>query len=95
MDETRAVDDDDATGRTLSAGEVGPAGDSPKAVADTDQVEVIVGEIPDAGDPTHMLWTARCGSTGHGLLGTFPQRAWAEDCRTQHLLEEHAPPESK
>jgi hypothetical protein len=51
-------------------------------------VDVIVGEIPDAEDLSHMLWTTRCDE--HGLLGTFEDRDSARDLQQQHVVE-HGP----
>jgi hypothetical protein len=48
--------------------------------------EVIVGEIPDPGDLSHMLWTARCTIPAHGLLGTFERQEEADAAKRQHLL---------
>ena len=48
--------------------------------------DVIVGEIPDAHNLAHMLWTARCTVPSHGLLGTFENREMAEE------REARAPP---
>jgi hypothetical protein len=52
------------------------------------EIDVIVGEIPDAEDLSHMLWTTRCDD--HGLLGTFEDRDSARDLQRQHLVE-HGP----
>jgi hypothetical protein len=72
---------------TFSAGEGGTAG------ADTNapdgRINVVVGEIPDPEDLAHMLWTAECDCADHGLLGTFEERAQAEECRERHLSREH------
>ena len=51
--------------------------------------EVIIGEIPDAHDLSHMLWTARCTVPSHGLLGTFENREEAENAKRAHLLRDH------
>jgi hypothetical protein len=59
------------------------------AATDAGLPQVIVGEIPDAGDPSHMLWTARCTLALHGLLGTFEDRAEAESAKLQHLVTAH------
>jgi hypothetical protein len=69
-----------------SAGEFGLADD---AATDAGLAQVIVGEIPDAGDPSRMLWTARCTVARHGLLGTFEDRAEAEVAKQQHLVTAH------
>ncbi len=55
-------------------------------------VDVVVGEIPDAEDLSHMLWTTRCDQ--HGLLGTFEDRDSAEEVQEQHLVE-HGRTQSK
>jgi hypothetical protein len=75
--------------QTVSAGEVGDAVDGDGAVEDAGVEEVIVGEIPDAHNLSHMLWTARCLVSSHGLLGTFESREEAENARRVHLLREH------
>jgi hypothetical protein len=75
---------------TISAGETGRAVGEADYPLDGGRIEVVVGEIPDAEDLTHMLWTARCDYPEHGLLGTFEERTEAEECREQHLLEAHA-----
>jgi hypothetical protein len=62
---------DDTGDPTFSAGEVGEAADADSAARDAGLAEVIVGEIPDAHNLAHMLWTARCTVPSHGLLGTF------------------------
>jgi hypothetical protein len=69
-----------------AAGETGQAVD---AGVDAGLPQVIVGEIPDADDPSQMLWTARCTLPRHGLLGTFAERAEAETAKEQHLLVAH------
>jgi hypothetical protein len=70
-------------------GSIGDAIDANSAAEDAGLGQVIVGEIPDADDLTHMLWTARCTIPAHGLLGTFEDQAKAENARRQHLLTEH------
>jgi hypothetical protein len=74
---------------TVSAGEFGDAIDVDSAAEDAGLGEVIVGEIPDAKDLSHMLWTARCTIPAHGLLGTFENEEQAENARRQHLLTVH------
>ena len=69
-----------------AAGETGLAEDGP---GDEEAAEVIVGEIPDAHDLSHMLWTARCTFARHGLLGTFEERGGAEAAKQQHLVAAH------
>ena len=83
---------DDATAvpeGTFSAGETGEAVDVDSAGVDAGLGEVIVGEIPDAHNLAHMLWTARCIVPSHGLLGTFETRDLAEDAKRAHLLLVH------
>jgi len=75
--------------QTVSAGEGGDAVDGNGAVEDAGVEEVIVGEIPDAHNLSHMLWTARCLVPAHGLLGTFESREEAENARRAHLLRKH------
>jgi hypothetical protein len=74
---------------TFSAGESGEAVDVDSAGVDAGLGEVIVGEIPDAHNLAHMLWTARCIVPSHGLLGTFETRELAEDAKRAHLLLVH------
>ena len=52
-------------------------------------MEVVVGEIPPAEQPTTMLWTARCSHPEHDLLGHFASREEAEAARTEHLKSAH------
>lgn len=59
------------------------------AAQDAGLGDVIVGEIPDAHDLSHMLWTARCTMPSHGLLGTFENQEMAENAKRQHLLVVH------
>jgi hypothetical protein len=74
---------------TFSAGETGEAVDVDNAARDAGLAEVIIGEIPDAHDLSHMLWTARCTAPSHGLLGTFESREEAENAKRAHLLRDH------
>jgi hypothetical protein len=71
----------------VAAGEMGEAADG--ASRDAGLGQVVVGEIPDAHDLNHMLWTARCTLPSHGLLGTFEDRESAEAAKQQHLLTVH------
>jgi hypothetical protein len=71
---------------TVSAGESGAAANVPESGRGSSG-EVVVGEIPDVKDLSHLLWTAEC--SGHGLLGTYPDRATAEAARDAHLVNEH------
>jgi hypothetical protein len=75
--------------QTLAAGEGGDAVDGDGAVEDAGLTEVIVGEIPDAHNLSHMLWTARCTVPAHGLLGTFESQEEAENAKRAHLLRAH------
>ncbi|MGA2305394.1 MAG: hypothetical protein ABSH29_14485 [Acidimicrobiales bacterium] len=74
---------------TFSAGEVGEAVDGDGAARDAGLAEVIVGEIPDVHNLSHMLWTARCTVPAHGLLGTFERQEEAENAKRAHLLRQH------
>jgi hypothetical protein len=74
---------------TFSAGEVGEAAGADDAGEDAGLGEVIIGEIPDAHNLAHMLWTARCTVPSHGLLGTFENREMAEAAKRTHLLLVH------
>ncbi len=73
---------------TLSASETGEATEASAA-----GVEIIIGEIPAADDPTTMLWTARCTEATHDLLGHFDTRSEAEDAGARHLESHHRNPE--
>jgi hypothetical protein len=75
-----------------AAGETGLAVDVGSAAQDAGLAQVIVGELPDAGDPSHLQWTARCSVPRHGLLGTFEKRDEAERAKQQHLLSAHGQP---
>ena len=55
----------------VSAGELGKAADANSPATDAGQAEVVIGEIPDAHDPTQLVWTARCTFPPHGQLGSF------------------------
>jgi hypothetical protein len=74
---------------TFSAGETGEAVDVDGAARDAGLAEVIIGEIPDPHNLSHMLWTARCTVPSHGLLGTFENREEAENAKRAHLLRDH------
>jgi hypothetical protein len=74
---------------TFSAGEVGAAVDGDGAAQDAGLAEVSIGEIPDAHNLSHMLWTARCTVPAHGLLGTFERQEEAENAKRAHLLRRH------
>ena len=71
-----------------SAGEFGLA---QGGATDAGLPQVIVGEIPDADDPSHLLWTARCSFPAHGLLGRFEERSGAEAAKQRHLVSAHSP----
>jgi hypothetical protein len=74
---------------TLSAGEEGVAADASPADNGRHDAEVIIGEIPDADDHLRMLWTARCSSSAHDLLGQFDTREQAEEAAAEHMEREH------
>jgi hypothetical protein len=74
---------------TFSAGEGGEAVDVDGAAQDAGLAEVIIGEIPDAHNLSHMQWTARCTVPSHGLLGTFENQEEAETAKRAHLLRVH------
>jgi hypothetical protein len=78
--------EDAGTWETRSAGELGRADD---AALDAGLADVIVGEIPDPHQLTHLLWTARCTVPAHGLLGTFETQEMAEVAKREHLLAAH------
>ncbi len=74
---------------TFSAGEVGEAAYADGAGEDAGLGDVIIGEIPDAHNLAHMLWTARCTVPSHGLLGTFENQEMAENAKRAHLVLVH------
>ena len=76
--------DHDAGEGLLSAGEEGEAIDAAPTA-----IDVIVGEIPAAEDPTSLWWTARCTDPHHDLLGSFQTRGEAEQMRADHLRSAH------
>jgi hypothetical protein len=78
---------------SLSAGETGQAVDGDATASSEGAAEVIIGEIPDAEDLTHMLWTVRCSDDPHGRIGTFETREEAEQAKRDHLLNEHGRPD--
>jgi hypothetical protein len=69
---------------TVSAGETGSAPEVRLSNA-----EVIIGEIPDAHEPTRLLWTARCSDSDHDLLGQFGTREEAIRAKDEHLSIAH------
>ncbi len=84
-----ASDDDLVTAAregSLSAGEVGRADAS---AAGPNDVQVIIGEIPDADDPTVLRWTARCSWPQHDLLGHYDSEEAAGAAKEQHLVSQH------
>jgi hypothetical protein len=70
----------------VAAGEEGATTD---AASSTRAIDVIIGEVPAADNPTVLLWTARCGDPDHDLLGKFETRADAEEARDDHLRVAH------
>ncbi len=81
----RTEGEEPAEATTFSAGEAGAADGTDSGTA----VEVVVGEIPAAEEPTTMLWTARCSHPDHDLLGRFDTREDAEKARSEHLDGAH------
>ncbi len=73
---------------TFSAGQTGGATEASSA-----GVEIVIGEIPAAEDPTTLFWTARCTDVTHDLLGQFDTRSEAEDAGARHLEFHHRSPE--
>ena len=59
------------------------------AASSSRAIDVIIGEVPAADDPTVLLWTARCSDLDHDLLGKFETRADAEQARDDHLRVAH------
>ena len=85
-------DDDLATAAeegSISAGEAGRAADADNSSTSQSDVEVIIGEIPDAHDISVMRWTARCGDPEHDLLGYFDSEQEARQAQEEHLASQH------
>jgi hypothetical protein len=73
----------------VSAGELGQAVNANSPAGDMGQADVVIGEIPEADDPTQLVWTARCTFPPHGQLGSFDTQKLAERAKTSHLLVKH------
>jgi hypothetical protein len=84
-DQSKTEESDDP----VSAGELGKAVDANGPASDAGQAEVVIGEIPDADDPTQLVWTARCTFPPHGQLGSFDTQELAERAKSSHLLVKH------
>jgi hypothetical protein len=74
---------------SISAGESGRAVDASDAGPGRSEVEVIIGEIPDAHDISVMRWTARCTNGDHDLLGYFDSEQAARNAKEEHLASQH------
>ena len=74
---------------SISAGEAGRAADANDSSTSQSDVEVIIGEIPDAHDISVMRWTARCTDPEHDLLGYFDTEQEARQAREEHLASQH------
>jgi hypothetical protein len=74
---------------TISAGEAGRAADASASSTNQSDVEVIIGEIPDADDISVMRWTARCSDPEHDLLGHFDSEEEARHAKEEHLASQH------
>lgn len=74
---------------SISAGEAGRAVDGADPSTGRPDVDVIIGEIPDAHDITVMRWTARCSDPEHDLLGTFDSEQEARQAKDEHLASQH------
>ncbi len=74
---------------SISAGEAGRAADVDDSSTSQSDVEVIIGEIPDAHDISVMRWTARCSDPEHDLLGSFDSEQEARDAKEEHLAAQH------
>ncbi len=74
---------------SISAGEEGRAADADNSSKTQSDVEVTIGEIPDAHDISVMRWTARCGDPEHNLLGHFDSEQEARQAREEHLASQH------
>jgi hypothetical protein len=73
---------------SISAGEAGRAAGAGDPTSQSD-VEVIIGEIPDADDISVMRWTARCSDPEHDLLGHFDSEEEARHTKEEHLASQH------
>jgi hypothetical protein len=74
---------------SISAGEAGRAVDAASPATSRPDVEVIIGEIPDARDITVLRWTARCSNPEHDLLGHFDLEQEARQAKEEHLASQH------
>ena len=74
---------------SISAGEGGRAADASASSTSQSDVEVIIGEIPDADDISVMRWTARCSDPEHELLGHFDSAQEARHAKEEHLASQH------
>ena len=74
---------------SISAGEGGRAADASASSTSQSDVEVIIGEIPDADDISVMRWTARCSDPEHDLLGHFDSEQEARHAKEEHLASQH------
>ena len=74
---------------SISAGEAGRAADADNSSTSQSDVEVIIGEIPDADDISVMRWTARCSDPEHDLLGYFDSEQEARQAKEEHLASQH------
>jgi hypothetical protein len=74
---------------SISAGEAGRAVDGAGSSTSRPDVEVIIGERPDANDITVMRWTARCSDPEHDLLGSFDSEQEARQAKDAHLASQH------
>ena len=74
---------------SISAGEAGRAADADDSSTSQSDVEVIIGEIPDAHDISVMRWTARCSDPEHDLLGYFDSEQEARQAQEEHLASQH------
>ena len=74
---------------TISAGETGRAVDGDGPPTRGSDVEVVIGEIPDAHDITVLHWTARCSCPEHDLLGSFDSEQEAHAAKADHLATQH------
>jgi hypothetical protein len=83
----------DGAARPLATSESGWATEVDESAVDAGLGDVVICEIPDANDLTHMVWTARCTLPSHGLLGTFVTREMADQAKQKHLLLAHGRPD--
>ena len=81
--------DDPVQPGLASAGEGGQATSDVPSPQTGVGADIIIGEIPDAHDLSHMRWTARCSDASHDLVGYYDSRTEAEQAGGEHLSAQH------